>query len=202
MLVHRRGHEVGSSQLLMMKSSTREQVLEWSMKPSSRLISTDHLEELVMRLMPICLPLRLQELVVTAGEVRLMLVSDQMAACCPLCAKPSARVHSHYTRTLADLRLSSVARPTAPAGAPVFLPGSGLLTQDLHRTADGARRTLLPADHATARRDADYRMGVGWTSRSAAMCGPRHAGLRVDAVVTFAALFPCSQTHSARAGCG
>jgi transposase len=73
------------------------------MKPSSRLISTDHLEELVMRLMPICLPLRLQELVVTAGEVRLMLVSDQTAACCPLCAKPSARVHSHYTRTLADL---------------------------------------------------------------------------------------------------
>jgi AraC-like DNA-binding protein len=48
MLVHRRGHEVGPSQLLMMKSSTREQVLEWSMKPSSRLISTDHLEELVV----------------------------------------------------------------------------------------------------------------------------------------------------------
>jgi transposase len=56
-----------------------------------------------MRLMPACLPLRLQELVVTAGEVTLMLVSGQSAACCPLCAEPSTRVHSRYTRTLADL---------------------------------------------------------------------------------------------------
>lgn len=87
----------------MMKSSTRDQVIEWNMKTSSLLFSTDHLEELVMRLMPACLPLRLQELVVTAGEVTLMLVSGQSAACCPLCAEPSTRVHSRYTRTLADL---------------------------------------------------------------------------------------------------
>ena len=73
------------------------------MKTSSRLFSTDHLEELVKRLMPACLPLRLQELVVTAGEVTLMLVSSQSAACCPLCAKPSTRVHSRYTRMLQDL---------------------------------------------------------------------------------------------------
>jgi transposase len=33
----------------------------------------------------------------------LMLVSGQSAACCPLCAKPSARVHSQYSRTLQDL---------------------------------------------------------------------------------------------------
>src|SRR5215472_17960960 len=73
------------------------------MKPSSRLYSTYQLEELVKRLIPACLPLQLQEVVVTAEEVRLMLVSCQSAACCPLCAQPSARVHSHYRRTLADL---------------------------------------------------------------------------------------------------
>src|SRR5258707_136301 len=73
------------------------------MKISSRLFSTDHLEELVKRLLPVCFSLRLQELVVTAQEVTLVLVSGQSAACCPLCEEPSARVHSHYTRTLQDL---------------------------------------------------------------------------------------------------
>src|SRR6516164_11525217 len=73
------------------------------MKTSSRLFATDHVEELVKRLIPACLPLRLQELVVTAQEVTLELVSGQAAACCPLCEEPSARVHSHYTRTLQDL---------------------------------------------------------------------------------------------------
>lgn len=52
--------------------------------------------------MPICLPLRLQELVMTDEDMTLVLVSSQAAACCPLCAKPSMRV-SHYSRTLRDL---------------------------------------------------------------------------------------------------
>src|SRR6266705_5194806 len=73
------------------------------MKTSSRLFSTDHLEELVKRLLPVCFSWRLQELVVTAQEVTLVLVSGQSVACCPLCKEPSARVHSHYTRTLQDL---------------------------------------------------------------------------------------------------
>jgi zinc-finger of transposase IS204/IS1001/IS1096/IS1165 len=73
------------------------------MKTSSWLFSTDRLEELIKRLMPVCLPLRLQELMVTAEDVMLVLVSSPSAACCPLCAEPSTRVHSHYTRTLQDL---------------------------------------------------------------------------------------------------
>ncbi|MFL5706154.1 MAG: ISL3 family transposase, partial [Ktedonobacteraceae bacterium] len=73
------------------------------MKASSLLFSTDHLEELIRRLMPVCLPLRLQELAVTAEDMTLVLVSSQSAACCPLCAEPSTRVHSHYPRTLRDL---------------------------------------------------------------------------------------------------
>jgi len=73
------------------------------MKSSSRLSATDRMEELIMRLMPTCLPLQLQELVVTNEEVALMLVSCQSAACCPLCTESSTRVHSHYRRTLQDL---------------------------------------------------------------------------------------------------
>ncbi len=61
------------------------------------------MEELIKRLMQSCLPLKLQELVVTAEDVTLMLVSSQSAACCPLCTEPSTRVHSHYRRTLQDL---------------------------------------------------------------------------------------------------
>jgi transposase len=73
------------------------------MKTSSLLFATDHLEELIKRLMPACLPLRLQELVVTAEEVRLVLACSQSAACCPLCSEPSTRIHSRYSRTLQDL---------------------------------------------------------------------------------------------------
>ena len=73
------------------------------MKRSLQLLATDHMEELIKRLMPSCLPLKLQDLVVTAQEVTLMLVSGQSAVCCPLCAEPSTRVHSHYIRTLQDL---------------------------------------------------------------------------------------------------
>ncbi len=73
------------------------------MKASLLLFSTDHREELVKRLMPACLPLRMQELAVTAEDMIPVLASSQSAACCPLCAEPSMRVHSHYTRTLWDL---------------------------------------------------------------------------------------------------
>jgi hypothetical protein len=108
------------------------------MKPSTRLFSTDHLEELVMRLMPACLPLRLQELVVTAQDVTLVLVSGQSAACCPLCREPSTWVQSHYNRSLQDLPWGPLRLP-AGAGTPVFLPESGLSSQDLHGAPHWAR---------------------------------------------------------------
>lgn len=107
------------------------------MKTSSLLFATDHLEELIKRLMPVCLPLQLRELVVTAQDVTLGLISDQLAASCPLCGEPSRQVHSHYSRTLLRSALGFVARPLAPAGAPVFLSESSLLAQDLHRAAPG-----------------------------------------------------------------
>src|SRR5215472_3513813 len=78
------------------------------MKRSLRLFATDHMEELIKWLMPSCLPLKLQELVVTDEDVTLMLVSSQSAACCPLCTEPSTRVQSHYRRTLQDLPWGSL----------------------------------------------------------------------------------------------
>ncbi len=73
------------------------------MKTSSLLFATDHLEELIKRLMPACLPLRLHELLVAADDVTLVLASCQSAACCPLCGQPTTRTHSRYSRTLQDL---------------------------------------------------------------------------------------------------
>jgi hypothetical protein len=167
------------------------------MKTSSRLFSTDHLEELVKRLMPACLPLRLQELVVTAQEVTLMLVSSQSAAGCPLCAEPSTRVHSRYTRTLQDLRLSSAARSPTRAGTPVFLPESGLPAQDLHRTAHGVSRTFLPAHHATARREALCGMGVRRRSGCTPVPGSCSAHFWKHALVALAPVGTGHQIHPA-----
>ena len=38
-----------------------------------------------------------------APELTLSVISTRRFACCPLCQRPSRRVHSHYLRTLADL---------------------------------------------------------------------------------------------------
>ncbi len=47
--------------------------------------------------------LRLQRVALADDTVELALQVDRAAACCPRCAQPSIRVHSHYTRTLGDL---------------------------------------------------------------------------------------------------
>ena len=39
----------------------------------------------------------------TTGQITLAVQSTQTRAPCPLCATPARRIHSHYTRTLADL---------------------------------------------------------------------------------------------------
>jgi len=39
----------------------------------------------------------------TDDELTICAVSTQQSACCPLCSSPATRVHSHYTRTIADL---------------------------------------------------------------------------------------------------
>jgi transposase len=40
---------------------------------------------------------------VTNGVLTISVVSTQRSVCCPLCSSPATRMHSHYTRTVADL---------------------------------------------------------------------------------------------------
>jgi len=40
---------------------------------------------------------------VTENGLIISAVSTQPSACCPLCSSAATRVHSHYTRTIADL---------------------------------------------------------------------------------------------------
>ena len=39
----------------------------------------------------------------TAAQITLLVRSTQTSVPCPLCATPARRIHSRYTRTLADL---------------------------------------------------------------------------------------------------
>jgi hypothetical protein len=52
---------------------------------------------------------------VTDGILTVTAMSTQQSVCCPLCSSPAARVHSHYTRTAADLPCAG--QEVAPTGA-------------------------------------------------------------------------------------
>src|SRR5713101_6521437 len=126
------------------------------MKISSRLFSTDHLEELVKRLLPVCFSLRLQELVVTAQEVTLVLVSGQSAACCPLCVQLRLRVHRFFCQN-----------PSCPRK--IFSePLSGFAERSARRTTR-LREALLVTGwalggQAGARHCAAHTMPISWTT--------------------------------------
>ncbi len=62
----------------------------------------------------------------TARDVTLSFTVNGCSACCPLCGCPSARVHSRYRRTLADLPHQWASRPPRRARAPLPLPCSRL----------------------------------------------------------------------------
>jgi hypothetical protein len=47
--------------------------------------------------------LRLDQIEITPQALTLSLAVETTEAACPLCQQASHRVHSHYTRTLADL---------------------------------------------------------------------------------------------------
>lgn len=91
------------SSKLLMRSSTRRQVIDSSMNTSLRMLITDQLGELIEWLLPASPGLRVHQLIATSDELTLLMASTHSEACCPLCGQSSARVHSHYTRTLQDL---------------------------------------------------------------------------------------------------
>ena len=67
------------------------------------MLITDQLGELIEWLLPASPGLRVHQLIATSDELTLLMASTHSEACCPLCGQSSARVHSHYTRTLQDL---------------------------------------------------------------------------------------------------
>jgi transposase len=57
------------------------------------------------RLLPDTTTLRLEacQIDASAGQITLLVYTTQPSVPCPLCARPASRIHSRYTRTLADL---------------------------------------------------------------------------------------------------
>ena len=59
-----------------------------------------------MQVVPLLLgvpSLSLQHLVITPKLITISAAGNTATSACPACGKASARVHSHYTRTLGDL---------------------------------------------------------------------------------------------------
>ncbi len=47
--------------------------------------------------------LKLKDVLADAGSVSLVLVSTSLPVACPVCARKTVSLHSHYRRTVADL---------------------------------------------------------------------------------------------------
>ncbi len=56
-----------------------------------------------MTLLPKAPGLRLEDTFLDADTVSLTLASRSLPATCPVCGQQTARLHSHYGRTVADL---------------------------------------------------------------------------------------------------
>jgi transposase len=59
--------------------------------------------KLPMSLLPKVPGLKLEDVVIDAGSVSLVLVSTSLPVACPVCAQKTVSLHSHYWRTVADL---------------------------------------------------------------------------------------------------
>lgn len=56
-----------------------------------------------MSLLPKVPGLKLEDVLIDAGSVSLVLVSTSLPVACPVCAQKTVSLHSHYWRTVADL---------------------------------------------------------------------------------------------------
>jgi transposase len=59
-------------------------------------------------LLPDTAELRLDHLISESESITIVVATTRPTACCPTCQHPSARVHSHYVRSLADLPWSGM----------------------------------------------------------------------------------------------
>jgi hypothetical protein len=59
--------------------------------------------KLPVSLLPKVPGLRLEDIVIDAGAISLVLLSTSLPLTCPVCSQKTAQLHSHYKRTVADL---------------------------------------------------------------------------------------------------
>ena len=65
-----------------------------------------HTSKLPLTLLPKVPGLRLEDALIDADTVSLTLASTSLPAACPVCGHATARLHSRYRRTVADLAWS------------------------------------------------------------------------------------------------
>src|SRR5829696_406952 len=63
----------------------------------------NHTSKLPLTLLPKVPGLRLKDTFIDADTVSLTLASTSLPVACPVCGHATARLHSHYRRTVADL---------------------------------------------------------------------------------------------------
>jgi len=108
--------------------------------------------DLVACLLPAGLPLHLEtwSLDETAAQLTLRLTATQTLVHCPVCRFPTQRIHSHYTRTVADLPWAHL-HVVLQLGVRKFFCANGRCTRSIFTErlpqllAPWARRTQRPA---------------------------------------------------------
>lgn len=83
-----------------------------------------------------------------ASLMTLHVTSTQTAVPCPICAVPAERMHSRYTRTLADLPWAHYRVRLQLQVRQGVLSEPSMRSSDLHRTSAHGCRSLGPADAA------------------------------------------------------
>jgi transposase len=96
-------------------------------------------------LLPVVPGLQLDQVFVNEHTIDLVVTTTQSSANCPVCAKPSTRVHSRYGRTVADLPWAGIPVRVSLQARRFFLRHRRLLSQNLHGTPHASHRCLCPA---------------------------------------------------------
>src|SRR5215208_3223780 len=131
-------------------------------------------KKLPIRLFPKVPGLQLENLATDTKSVSFSVASTRPSASCPVCGQRTARLHSHYRRTVADLPRGE--RPALAAGQELPLPPAGVPTTDLRRAPGFRGRALTPQDDWPERGTAAGWLRAGRRGRCSAAMAPRHEG--------------------------
>ncbi len=93
----------------------------------------NHTSKLPLTLLPKVPGLRLEDTFIDADTVSLTLASTSLPVACPVCGHATARLHSHYRRTVADLPWSG-RHVRLLLSVPVQMLNDRMPAPDLHRT--------------------------------------------------------------------